>query len=336
MKRPDLKTIAKELNLRARHHQIGRLQEIRAKLKGLSRRPGHDIFSSQTTFDQWAFHHGGASELQFNIALEAHDRRLRHGVAFSLKRRQSLQDPIGVLGPKIRLFNKFMRQYPKYFADLRMWHYQPDRSPNYMPGPIPLKLVTEGVFVFLGQVQPIDRVDFEVVLGDFDKLLFLYNFVESRGESKPVTLAESEKGFVFRAGFHEKASSAMATQVQKQREIILLQNKMQQALCQRLAAQFGPKNVSAENRSDIGTSVDVVLRRRKAYWFYEIKTADSPRACIREAIGQLLEYAFWRGDRAVRRLIVVGKTALDKDGAEYLLLLKNKFSLPIEYEQIAV
>lgn len=74
----------------------------------------------------------------------------------------------------------------------------------------------------------------------------------------------------------------------------------------RLVSQYGAENVRAEFSNVVRTSVDVVVRRRKTYWFYEIKTADSPRACLREAIGQLLEYAFWPGTQEAMRLIVVG------------------------------
>jgi hypothetical protein len=62
----------------------------------------------------------------------------------------------------------------------------------------------------------------------------------------------------------------------------------------------------------------------------------SARACIRQAIGQLLEYAFWPGGPEATRLIVVSETAIDKDGAEYLRRFKERFSLPIKYEQITV
>ena len=75
-------TQLRENSSRARTHAIGELQNIRAKLRGLSRRPGSVIFSSQTTHEHWAFHHGGRSELQFNIGLEklSIEHELRHGV----------------------------------------------------------------------------------------------------------------------------------------------------------------------------------------------------------------------------------------------------------------
>jgi hypothetical protein len=62
--RSSLWAIVSEINARARPYEVGRLQDIRAKLKGFARKSTHDIYSPQTTKPQWAFHHGGRSELR--------------------------------------------------------------------------------------------------------------------------------------------------------------------------------------------------------------------------------------------------------------------------------
>lgn len=337
MNMTDLHAITMELNSRARTHAIGLLQEIRADLKHLARQPRQDIFSPQTTHDEWAFHHGGRSELQFNIGMEdiSGTAELRHGVAFSFETSRTLPS-IEILVPKVRLFNEFMRLYSELYEDMRMWHFQKSRrSSDYMPGPIPPELLTKGVFVFLGRRQPVDRVEYELILDDFDRLLALYKYVESGGESQPVSMP-TEAHFAFRPGCSIKASSAKATQAQRQLDISLRHNELQAALYQRLVSQYGTDHVGTEIPSGVGTSVDVVVHRADGYWFYEIKTSHSPRACLREAVGQLLEYAFWPGAQEGTRLIVVGETAIDKDAEEYLRRLKARFALPIEYEQIVI
>jgi hypothetical protein len=78
----------------------------------------------------------------------------------------------------------------------------------------------------------------------------------------------------------------------------------------------------------------VVRRGDDEFWYYEIKTALSPRACLREAFGQLMEYAYWPGACEATRFIVCGETPLDGDGETYLRQLKNRFSLPTDYEHI--
>jgi hypothetical protein len=64
-----------------------------------------------------------------------------------------------------------------------------------------------------------------------------------------------------------------------------------------------------------------------------VKTATSARACIREAIGQLLEYSLWPEAQFASRLVVVGEAALDEVATQYLANLKSYFNLPLEYEQ---
>jgi len=61
----------------------------------------------------------------------------------------------------------------------------------------------------------------------------------------------------------------------------------------------------------IGGRIDTVVSQDGGYWFYEIKTAMSARACIRDALAQLLEYAYWPGAREASRLIIVGEPELD-------------------------
>jgi len=287
--------------------------------------------------DDYAFHHGGRSELQFNIGFEdvSGIREFRHGVAFSFQTNRTLPS-IEVLIDKVRLFNDFIGANLDLFGDLRMWHFENQtRSDMEMPAPIPWERVKEGVFVFLGRRQSVDQIDYEAVLADLDRLLAIYKYVESGGTSQPIS-TPSAAPFTFRPGCSMKAPSAVATQAQRQLDLALRHNELQEALYRRLAAQYGKESVGTENSSGVGTRIDLVVRRQNEYWFYEIKTALSARACLREAVGQLLEYAFWPGAQGATRLIVVGEAAIDDDGVEYLLRLRERFALPIEYERISV
>ena len=242
---------------------------------------------------------------------------------------------MSVLEPKAILFNEFLQLEPDRYADMHMWHWDRDvRSADYTPGPIPPERVKVGVFVFLGKLWPIDRLDYELILDDFDRLLPLYCYVESNGQSKPISTPTGAT-FSFQPGCSVKEQWAVATYAQSQFDVSLRHNVLQQCIYKRLESQFGADNVGTENPSGIGR-LDLVVRRPEGYWFYEIKTADSPRACIREAIGQLLEYAFWPGGQEACRLIVLGESAIDREGKEYLRWLRKRFALPIEYEQIVV
>src|SRR4029077_19298895 len=122
----------------------------------------------------------------------------------------------------------------------------------------------------------------------------LYKFIKSRGTDNPAS-AQIESHFAFQPGWRRRKRSTTVRQSHEQLKRDLRHNKLQEALYHQLARQFGKGNVGTELQGANATSIDLVVRRKRDYWFYEIKTAESPRANIREALGQLLEYAFWPG-----------------------------------------
>jgi len=330
---PTMAELTVELNCRATHHPIGRLQEIRQEIKRLARPRTRQLFTSQTTMEDYAFHDGGRTELQFNIGFEVIDGEeyVRHGVAFSLEPSQTLPD-ITPLIPKISRFNEFLRNYPDEFGDLRMWHYVGGiRSSNYPPTSILPDIVTLGAFIFLGRLQPLAHPDCEVILNDFDRLLQLYQYVQT--DNPYPTITEPGGSFQFVPGCPIKPSVTVASLPQRELDIQLRHNELQRALYGYLEKRYGEGEVGTELGTGIGTRIDAVVRHGDHYWFYEIKTALSARACIREAMAQLLEYAFWPGAQEAERLIIVGEAILNADTHTFLARLRDRFSLPIYYQQ---
>ena len=328
--------LAKYINSHSDSHAIGQLQYIRKGLKSLSRL-SNGIFSSQTIHEKWAFHHGGRKELQFNIGFEdvSGQEMVRYGVAFSFQISMSLTS-VDELVPKVRLFNDFMQLYPDLYADMKMWHYKDGkRSTHYFPAAIPPENVIEGVFVFIGKLQPLESFDPDLIFADFDRLLPLYRYVESQGVLEPIATLEKETS-VFTPGHKEKPSEAIGTYVEKQLNINLRHNVLQTALYNNLVKKFGKENVQSEKPSGTGCRIDMALKRGEKMWYYEIKTSSSPKACIREAFGQLFEYSLWPGAEVAERLIVVGESKMDNDGNEYLKKLQANYKLPISYEQLIV
>ncbi len=155
-----------------------------------------------------------------------------------------------------------------------------------------------------------------------------------REETEPLP---SRQGFAFRAGCFDRPAATTAALVERELNVSLRHNLLQSALTRRLIAQFGAANVADQHPSGLGTKIDVVLRRGGSeFWYYEIKTACSPRACLREALGQVMEYAYWPGAQEPARLIVCGESSLDDEGAAYLRRLNERFRLPVAYEQIVL
>lgn len=331
-----IQQFATDINAKAHRYQMAQFQAIRKSLKGFRRRPGNAIFSGKTIFDGYAYHNGGRKELQFNIGFDGTNGvLLRHGVAFSFETGQALPD-IGVLRPKVRLFNDFLELYPSQFAEMRMWHWDgPVRSADYSPSAIPDERIKNHIFVFLGYRQAAETAEIDRILHDFDSFLPLYKYVESNGVAQPILEIEPSP-FQFRAGCSSKKRSTTATGSGDPIDVDLRHNAMQQKLYDLLVGELGQENVGTELMTGNGTRVDVVAQRERRYWFYEIKTFHSGRACIRDAIGQLLEYSHWPNGTAAEKFVVVGENPLDSDGEQYIETLRARYSLPIDYLQVAL
>ena len=288
-----IEDITGELNRRAQGRPIGTLQEIRSRRHGSSRILTRNLFDKRSTFDgRYAYHIGGRTELQFNVGFEtlSHQEVFRHGVAFSLEPSRNLPS-IDPLIPKIERFNEYVRIHREALGDFRMWHFvnHEGEGEDYEPAPIPVELVTRGAFIFLGKRQPAANVDVGLILVDFDALLPLYVFVESN-EVFPV-VPNAAGTFSFVPGCTIKPSSTRAAVKARSIDVVLRHNDVQLALFDHING-LQPGEVATEVNTGNGTKVDLGRKRGDSYWFYEIKTAISARMCIREAMGQLFEYAF--------------------------------------------
>ena len=62
----------------------------------------------------------------------------------------------------------------------------------------------------------------------------------------------------------------------------------------------------------------------------------SARLCIRQALGQLMEYGFWPGAAGPAKLFVVGEPPLDGKAEKFLQSLREKFKIPIYYRQVVI
>lgn len=331
-----IKQLAEELNQRSATYRIGGLQKLRVEMKGLHHSSSRSIFSSATTFDDWAFHHGGRSELQFNIGLESIDgaEYVRHGVAFSLETSRSLPD-IEVLVPKIRLFNEYIQRNEDALSGFQMWHFRDDvRSANRAPALVSSDLIEPGVFIFLGALQPTDALDYDLILSDFDRLLPLYQFVESGGSFAPYR--DSPQAFQFRAGHNARRSSSVVTHVESQLLVSLRHNSLQQALFNELCKEYGAENVGTEIPNGSGGRIDAVAKTKEGHIFFEIKVGQSLQACIREALGQLLEYSYWPGSQRAFSLVIVGEPILDAQCKTYLANLSSDLLIPVSYRRVSL
>lgn len=191
----DIFKITKTINVLASSTgSLKELQIIRAMLHKMERPRTYQIFSAATVFggdENYAFHDGGRSEIQFNIGVERTEdgEIFRYGLGFSIEPNRNQSDPINYLTPKIFAFNEFIGNNIILFDGLSLWHYNNEdrhaRTQDFPPSEIPLEWIKWKNFIFIGsyfkkKIQDINNEDLIKIVSLFDKLMPVYEYVEEK------------------------------------------------------------------------------------------------------------------------------------------------------------
>ncbi|ESS70445.1 hypothetical protein MGMO_122c00050 [Methyloglobulus morosus KoM1] len=118
----------------------------------------------------------------------------------------------------------------------------------------------------------------------------------------------------------------------KNSDIDLLHNQIQTDLYKLLVSKYGHNGVGTEQETGLGTKIDIVVKEQNGHIFYEIKTANTIKQCIRDALAQLLEYAHYPNKSRANKLIVVSPNKVTKESILYLQYLRQNFNIPIYYQ----
>jgi hypothetical protein len=329
-----LKEIAFEINKRSTGYEIGNLQSIRKDIKGLKRKSGSSIFvdNPNTLTEYWAYHYGGRSEIQYNIGFE--DEGLRYGLAFSLETSQTLPN-IDLLYPKILKLNCLIREQSEFFEEFKMWNWIGDkRSEISEVIEVQQSSIKKGIFIFFGKILPLDKIDIDEILQTFDNLLGVYKTIETSilEPIKPITTKPATE-FAFNNKARTLPKTASYTTVEREINVDIRHSYLQELLQEELIKQFGKENVSIENLFN-GNKIDIVVKHDNDFSFYEVKTASSAKSCVRQAIGQLFEYAFGNGKMNASSIYVAGEFPIDNETDIYLKYLREEFKIPIYYKLV--
>lgn len=141
------------------------------------------------------------------------------------------------------------------------------------------------------------------------------------------------KAFEFRPGHEERSVEPITRSAPAKTKANQLHNDIQNRLYGHLKAKLGAANVGTEIDTGSGTAIDVVTKDGDKVTFYEIKTSKSVRASIRQAIPQLLEYAYWTDSKRADELVIVSHLSITKPAERYLKYLREQFKLPLSYCQ---
>ena len=182
----------------------------------------------------------------------------------------------------------------------------------------------------------IEKLKNEFGVRSFAEISFMADNKEHNNQDSEPDKEKTSKTRPFIPGnnLQTKEGITKSTRERKEVEIGHLHVKIQNKFFEDLEKEYGKDNVATEDKR-----VDVVLKRGKNnYWFYEVKTYESVSYCIREAVGQLLEYKFeaeyanWN----VEKIIVVGPNKASAEDEEYIEYLRETYNMPISYEQVEI
>jgi hypothetical protein len=161
--------------------------------------------------------------------------------------------------------------------------------------------------------------------------LELFRIAAFLAQNRGVSVTRSQE-FVFRARPPAPGGGQTETRrAMEETDVTHIHYQMQLSLYNSLVAAHGPDKVSCEEATSSGRPADIIVSLPDGYELLEIKTARAPRDCVREALGQLLEYAYWPGSPNFNALWIVGPSPIDSETQEHLDGLRERFGIPVGY-----
>lgn len=101
----------------------------------------------------------------------------------------------------------------------------------------------------------------------------------------------------------------------------------------KLARKYGKENVGTE--ICVGKKrIDMAVRIDKKYDIYEIKSDYDVRTCIRQAIGQVFDYAYYGCSDDIGKMVIVGPSPITDEADKYLASMRNQHKINIYYETV--
>lgn len=122
-------------------------------------------------------------------------------------------------------------------------------------------------------------------------------------------------------------------------EMHFLHKEISNKLHRHFAKIYGKDKVKTNVRAGYGCNeVDIIIERNdngiNGLVYYEIKTYDSLRLSIREALGQILEYAMWSDKNRAAKFVIVTQPCLTEENVakQYLNNLRKNLKINLYYQ----
>ena len=136
----------------------------------------------------------------------------------------------------------------------------------------------------------------------------------------------------FKAGKSKSRKTYSRISHNSKKEITSIHVEIIENLYKFLLKKTSKERLSAEKSTINGKIIDLIeLVSESKFNLYEVKSNSSALRNIREALGQILEYALIDSKVTIKKLVIVGPAYFTRIEKEYLKNLKRIISIPIEY-----
>jgi len=154
--------------------------------------------------------------------------------------------------------------------------------------------------------------------------------------NSPTKSEETFNKFKFIPGGHSRNDSETRKYSAKEkRKIKKLHNEIQTNVVKQLIREYNASLISSENKAGGRRSIDVVRKKGDKFVFYEIKVYEKIRLCIREALGQLLEYAHWTQENLIEEIVIVSQNSISQNTHyyKYLRFMREVYKINVNYQR---
>ncbi len=156
-----------------------------------------------------------------------------------------------------------------------------------------------------------------------------------------VTAAPKAFAFIPPQSINNETASLSSKKVQrepKEIEIKNLHRVISDNLTKLLRKEYGNNKVTPEHPTCYGMQrIDIVVNDKGKLTFYEIKTYVSLQTSIREAFGQIMEYAHWINANNANELIIVTQShSKINEAKDYIKHLRTLFNIPLYLQMFDV
>jgi len=122
-------------------------------------------------------------------------------------------------------------------------------------------------------------------------------------------------------------------QKQKMTTVSQKHKKIQKEIYEYLKRKNPKSRVGSECETGFARQVDIVVEKNNKKTFYEIKVGKNALYCIREALGQLLEYSYFPNKENADKLVIVSTLELNEKEKTYIKHLRETINMPIHYQK---